>query len=75
MGNRVPTKDIIERYNDPKTFSAIIFAACNLEGAKIDVKDVPIVHPMGVSGPFEHPLASWIPSFKNQAFVKDVNEK
>jgi len=69
-GNRVFTKEIVEMYNDPKTYAAVIFHACNIEGVDVPVKDVPIIHPLGASTTGDSLLADVIPAYKNRSFIK-----
>lgn len=67
-GNRIFTSEIIDLYDHPEEYAALVFSACNMEGAKIAVKNVPIVHPLGPSGLEGGPL-DWLPSQKNKAYI------
>lgn len=45
-GNRVSLKDILDRYNDPNKFSAIVLNGCNHDGVSIKADKVPVLYPL-----------------------------
>lgn len=51
-GNKVPVRKILQRYNDPSTYAAILFLCCYTGTKGPKVLDVPVVYPEGeVYGP------------------------
>jgi len=44
-GNDVPIEDILDRYNDPTRFAAVLLHACNIKKGSVEAKNVPVFYP------------------------------
>ena len=44
--NLVPIDEILEKYNDPDKFVAIVLNGCNTEKGAVEAKNVPVFYPM-----------------------------
>lgn len=53
--NFVPTSEILNRYNDPNKFAALVLHGCNTDKGTVEAKNVPVFYPTsavkGVSNP------------------------
>lgn len=70
-GNKIMTKDVIDKYNDPKTFAVMILHACNLHKADITAKDVPLIYPKGPTMFGDSPY----PWHQNQTYISEARKK
>lgn len=70
-GNKIMTEDVIDKYNDPKTFAAMILHACNMQKADLVAKDVPLIYPKGPSMFGDSPY----PWHQNQTNISEPRKK
>lgn len=57
--NFVPIDSILDRYNDPNTYAAIVLHGCNSEKGEVKAKKVPVFYPMSAVKSSDNPQFPW----------------